>query len=327
MRRRTLLQAVTGLALSPAGQAESAPVKLRGLFPIAQTPFTSDDQLNLKALAQQAEFCSRHRVPGLIWPQLASNWSTLTEDERLRGAEALLGAAKNTAVNLIVGVQTVGDDMASSLRLIHHAEIHGADAIISLPPTTSSENEIVDYYGHLGAATTLPLVLQTQGEMSVELVSKIWRATPTLACIKDEAGDPLRRYANIRALTDGRVAIFAGKGCTEMLNELVLGFDGYCPSMFCADIFQNVYELWHSGQRRQAEELFARILALRSIPNVMPYLMVLRGIFPIGTLYRTPADQKQQAPLTDADEELIRSVWNDLLVSYAKGYGVAPRAR
>jgi 4-hydroxy-tetrahydrodipicolinate synthase len=316
MRRRRLLQALAAAAVMPS-TAMAAPARLRGLFPIAQTPFTAHDKLDTAALAQQVTFCARTKVPGLIWPQLASNWSTLTEDERLSGAEALLAAAKNTPVSVVIGVQANDNDLASSLRMLRHAEAHGAPAIISLPPAKVSEAEMVTYYQRIGAATDLPLVLQTQGSMSVELVENVYRAAPTLACVKDEAGNPLQRYARIRALTGNKVAIFAGKGCTEMLNELRLGFDGYCPSMFCTDLFQKVFEAWNGGRRKEAEELFARILALRSIPNVMPYLMVLRGIFPETVTTRTPAGQRMPAPLGASEKALVRAVWNDLLAPYA----------
>src|SRR6185312_8917991 len=100
MRRRTLLQALAAVAVMPP-PAMAAPARLRGLFPIAQTPFTTDDRLDTAALAHQVTFCARTGVPGLIWPQLASNWSTLSEDERLRGAEALLATAKGTAVSVV----------------------------------------------------------------------------------------------------------------------------------------------------------------------------------------------------------------------------------
>jgi len=319
MKRRTLLQGMAMLATAGRGAAVAAPAsKLRGLFPIAQTPFTSDDRLDLAALAAQVSFCARTGVPGLIWPQLASNWTTLSEQERISGAEALLAAAKGTRVAVVIGAQAQDGNLEASLRLARHAEVHGAAAIISLPPAKASEDAMVDYYRAVGAATALPLVLQTQGDMSTDLVGKVYRAAPTLACVKDEAGDPLKRYATIRSLTEGKVAIFAGKGCTEMLNELTLGFDGYCPSMFCTDLFQRVFEMWNAGRRRPAEELFARILALRSIPNVMPYLMVMRGIFPASAATRTPAGQKAPVALTDVEKELVRALWADLLAPYAR---------
>jgi 4-hydroxy-tetrahydrodipicolinate synthase len=318
MKRRTLLQGMALLATVGRTAAAARPLKMRGLFPIAQTPFTPEDRLDLKPLAAQVTFCARTGVPGLIWPQLASNWTDLSEQERTSGAEALLAAAKGTRVAVVIGVQSLDGNLDTSLRLARHAEAHGASAIISLPPAKADENAMVDYYRAIGAATALPLVLQTQGAMSTDLIGKVYRAAPTLACIKDEAGDPLLRYATIRTLTEGKVAIFAGKGCTEMLNELSLGFDGYCPSMFCTDLFQRVFEMWNAGRRRPAEELFARILALRSMPNVMPYLMVMRGIFPESVTTRTSVGKKPPVALTDMEKELVRAVWTDLLVPYVR---------
>jgi dihydrodipicolinate synthase/N-acetylneuraminate lyase len=316
MKRRTVLRGMAALAAMPAAAAPAS--ILRGLFPIAQTPFTPDDRLDLKALAEQVRFCTRTGVPGLIWPQLASNWEVLNEPERMNGAEALLAAARGTPTAVVIGVQDRNGDLEASLRLARHAQAHGAPAVISLPPEKAGEDAMVAYYKAIGAATPLPLVLQTQGSMSVELVGKVYRAAPTLACVKDEAGDPLQRYATIRTLTEGKVAIFAGKGCTEMLNELTLGFDGYCPSMFCTDLFQRVFEMWHAGRKRPAEELFARILALRSIPNVMPYLMVLRGIFPESATTRPVPGRKPPVALTDGEKQLVRAIWNDLLAPYAR---------
>ena len=39
---------------------------LRGIFPIAQTPFTAADKLDLDALARQLEFIDRGGVHGFV---------------------------------------------------------------------------------------------------------------------------------------------------------------------------------------------------------------------------------------------------------------------
>src|SRR3974390_2926925 len=83
--RREFLQLLgagtLGLALSApplfaAGKPVSKP--LRGIFPIAQTPFTETDKLDLDALVEEVRFIARGRVHGFVCPQLASEWSTLT---------------------------------------------------------------------------------------------------------------------------------------------------------------------------------------------------------------------------------------------------------
>ena len=49
-------------------------------------------KLDVESLVEQFRFIHRGRVHGFVWPQLASEWSTLSESERMEGAEAL-GAA------------------------------------------------------------------------------------------------------------------------------------------------------------------------------------------------------------------------------------------
>ncbi len=53
-----------------AGSARTAGTKLlRGIFPIAQTPFTAADQLDVDALVRQLEFIDRGRC---AWSCLAA---------------------------------------------------------------------------------------------------------------------------------------------------------------------------------------------------------------------------------------------------------------
>lgn len=98
MDRREFLQwlgvGVIGLGLVHRGfvtvpERSAGTKRLRGIFPIAQTPFTAADKLDVDALVRQLEFIDRGGVHGFVWPQLASEWSTLTESERMVGMEGM----------------------------------------------------------------------------------------------------------------------------------------------------------------------------------------------------------------------------------------------
>jgi len=79
---------------APAAGAKPGGKALRGLFPIASTPFTPDDKLDLECLANEVKFCNKGGVHGLAWPQIASGWTSLSEAERMAGAEAILATGK-----------------------------------------------------------------------------------------------------------------------------------------------------------------------------------------------------------------------------------------
>ena len=321
--RRAFLQSSAALALglglaAPAfGQTTAKP--MRGLFPIGQTPFTPDNRLDHDCLAAEVNFCNRGGVPGFIWPQIASGWSTLSEAERLAGAETILSAGKGGKTSLVIGVQAVGNDLAASIRYAKHAQSHGADAIVSLPPEKADDQAMVDYYKAIGAATDLPLIVQSQGNMSVDLIVNLAQQIPSMTCVKDEAGDPLARIGEIRARTKDRIAVFAGKGVRTMLDELHLGFAGFCPTPGLADLFQQTADLWQAGRRREAYDMFGRIQAFETIAGQGQYLMVARGVFKDTTTYRpTPGMGGHEAPPSEAQKAFIRQAMNDFLKPYMR---------
>src|SRR5947209_18835452 len=145
---------------------------LAGLFPIAFSPFTPDNKLDLDGLASEVKFCNRGGVHGLIWPQLASSWSTLSDAERMDGTDAILTAAKGGRTAIVIGVQ--GPDLATVSKYSKLAAKLGADAIISLPPEgVTDEKVLLDYYTQVGRTTELPMFAQSIGNMSVDLLVQV----------------------------------------------------------------------------------------------------------------------------------------------------------
>lgn len=291
-----------GLALSPRAaraQADSGatpaaapatwrqgPKELRGLFPIAQTPFTEDDKLDLDSLAAQVAFCNRGGVHGLIWPQIASGWTTLTEAERMAGAEALVAAGKGGNAAMVIGVQ--GADMGAVTRYARQAAKLGADAIVSLPPANvTDEKVLLDYYQQVGKVTDLPLFVQSTGKMSVDLVVEMFNTIPTMRHVKDEAGEPLERVAELRKRTNDQLLVFSGKGVRTLIAEMELGFWGHCPYTALADVYAASYNLWHGGRREEAFDMFGRVLAFDSLGAASGNeVLVARGVFKPTNTFR-----------------------------------------
>jgi dihydrodipicolinate synthase/N-acetylneuraminate lyase len=272
----------SGAAAAPAAPAPSGSKPMRGLFPIGQTPFTEDDKLDLDALGAEVRFCNRGGVHGFIWPQIASGWTTLSEPERLAGAEAILAAGKGGRTALVIGVQDKAADLAAVTRYAQHAAQHGADAIVSLPPAhVTDEKVLLDYYQQVGKITDLPLFVQSQGKMSIDLMVEIYKTVPTVRQVKDEAGDPLARITELRRRTNDEVNVFSGNGVRTMINEMELGFMGHCPTTGLADLYAATFDLWHAGQHQEAFDMFGRICAFTSLGTTgMNSVLVARGVFP-----------------------------------------------
>jgi len=353
--RREVMQSLAALAttvavLTPSPSAHAADVTgahlttpsgkpLRGLYPIVATPFTEADKLDTEDLANEVKWLNRGRVAGMIWPVFASSWSTLSDAERIEGAETIMAAGKGGKTAIAIAVQNMAWDTPTSVRYAKHAAAHGADAIVSIPPNNGwnvSDQAIIDYYKTIGAATDLPLIVQTRGTVSVDLMVRMFEQIPTMKATKDEVGDPLARAPELIRRTNNKLSIWAAGGGTgaELLRELPLGFEGLCPTPQYADLLQQAMEFYWAGSKQQAYDMFARVQAFATIPGATDYLMVARGVFKETTRQRRqpmepeamptggaprPAAAVRNPPLTDAGKQFIREAMNTYLKSYMRG--------
>jgi dihydrodipicolinate synthase/N-acetylneuraminate lyase len=329
---RTLGGGALGMAL--AGRGYSAGTKpMRGVFPIGGTPVNESDVIDLECLTNQVRFCNRYKVHGFAWPQIVSGWASLSEKERMDGAEAILAAGKGGQTALVIGVQDKNGNMDQSIAYAKHAARNGADAIISLPPGKADDKAMIEYYKTIGQATDLPLFVQSQGDMSVDLIVEMARQIPTMKCVKDEAGNPLARISQIRERTNDRLAVFSGNGVRTMIDEMTLGFSGHCPTVVLSDFYAAAFDLWHAGKRAEAFDMFGRLQAFNTITGAGNYLLVMRGVFKENTRTRASSmggggggrgaagggGRAAAGPLDEAGKKALRDAWDQFMKPYLRG--------
>ena len=160
--------------------------------------------------------------------------------------------------------------------------------------------------------------------MSVDLLIEMFKTIPNFRQVKDEAGDPLQRVAEIRRRTDVQLRVFSGFGVATMITEMELGFSGHCPYTNLADVYSAAYDLWHQGKKREGFEMFGRIQALSSMmPTNTIDIMIARGVFKPETRTRNaPSAQAgsggRRGPRAVTQEE-IRQALKTYLEPYLKG--------
>jgi 4-hydroxy-tetrahydrodipicolinate synthase len=279
--RRQFLQTAAGSLIAAKLSADSK--SLRGIFPIMQTPYTESGDLDTQTLAKEVKFLDRVGAHGVVWPQLASEWSELKPEERSAGAESIMAAAKGARCAVVLGVQ--GPDMEAARRYARQAEKLGPDAIIALPPRDASNlDRVADYYRAIAKECALPLIVQTIGDMSVEFVLRLRKDIPTLRFVKDEAGHTLSRISEYRRVASDLV-VFTGAHGKTMIDELSRGASGTMPAAPFADLYVQLWNYWQAGQREQAMEDLARIsllvnqISAYGMPS-MKFILHLRGVFP-----------------------------------------------
>jgi dihydrodipicolinate synthase/N-acetylneuraminate lyase len=278
--------AIGGLRSAQAAAIAKSPngKPLAGVFPIGWTVCTPDNKLNLDAMTAQQKFLNRGKVAGIAWPQNASAWQTLSAQEWHSGVDAITSVKGPTAV--VLGVQTVGFDLAKSTEYARYAKSKNADGIISFVPTGASDADAIAYFKALSDASSLPMMVQAVGDVSVDTLVALSNALPSIVAVKDEAGDPLERSTSLLQRTGGKLEDFSGGGGHSFFPEMELGFLGTCPYTGMSDILQQSFDLYQAGKKREAYDMFGRFLSFDALPHANEYVMKARGVFADDAIMR-----------------------------------------
>lgn len=283
--RRQFLRCVMAAGLST--RLGAAIKRLRGAFPIMATPYTDGNAVDYEDLAREVDFMDRCGVQGMVWPQMASEFSQLSRAERMQGMEVLAKAAKGKGPALVLGVQASNTEGA--LAYLRHAEELDPDAVIAMPPTEAhSINDFREYYRALGHATKRPFFIQTTGgangiEPDVKFLVDLCEDFPNFGYIKEEYKPVIERMTELAAHRPAVKAVFSGNAGVGMLYEMRLGFDGTMPGAPYADLYAQIWDSYQNGEHERARELFSKLLLMTNvderIPGTRPYIMKKRGVF------------------------------------------------
>lgn len=300
-RRHFLLQAA-GAATAWALRPTEASRPFRGIFIIMATPFTESGAVDYEDLAREVVWLDRCGVQGIVWPQLASEYVTLSKEERLHGMEVIARAAKGKRPALLLGVQ--GPNTVAALEYVRQAEKLGPDAIIAIPPTEAkSLDDFREYYRAIGRAANRPLFMQTTGGAkgiapTVEFVLDLARELPNFRYVKEEFEPVIDRMSEFARHRDLFQGVFSGNSGKSMMYEMSLGFDGTMPGASLADIYAQIWGLYQGGHQDQARDLFSKLLLMlnteQEIPGTRRYMMKKRGVF------KTMVSRRDKSAVTPA---------------------------
>jgi dihydrodipicolinate synthase/N-acetylneuraminate lyase len=284
-RRQFLGCVAAGSLYTRFGFAASKP--LRGIFIILATPYTENKAMDYEDLAAEVDFMDRCGVHGMVWPQMASEYTRLTREDRFRGMEVLARAAKGKRPALVLGVQ--GPNVDAALDYARHAEELGPDALIAIPPTeVHSLDDFHEYYRALGRVAKRPFFIQTTGGAKgivpeVSLLLELAKEFPHFGYIKEEYVPVVQRMSELAAHRPAVKGVFSGNAGIDLLYEMRLGFDGTMPGAPYADLYAQVWDLYHGGEQQKARELFGKLLLMinvdAQIPGARQYMMKRRGVF------------------------------------------------
>ena len=239
----------------------------RGVFPIVVTPFTESYALDEKGLRDLVRFCLRAGVQGLVGPANASEFSTLSDDERKRWIEIVVAEAAGQVP--VIASATSGHAMPA-IALSRFAQQVGAKGIMSMPPHVQHPDAAgcYAYYKALSEALDIPIMVQNYiapigTPMSPDLLARMCRELPQVQYIKEETFPSSRMLsATIAAAGTLCRGVFGGQGGLYLVDEYRRGSVGNMPACEIPDVQVVLWNTLEAGDLTGARALFNRVLPL-----------------------------------------------------------------
>lgn len=195
------------------------------------TIFNPDFSINVEKVPSYANFLSDSGIHGVLIGATSGEGTSLSVKERKNLTEAWAQAVKSTHQHLMV--QVGGAPFPDVLELARHAEIAGADSILTMPELyfkPKKPQELISYLRFISAAApnTPLLYYHNPGHTSVNIdmadfLEQAASQVPNLKGIKYTSNDLAGGYAALKA-AHGRYRVFIG-GDYLIEPAFALGFD------------------------------------------------------------------------------------------------------
>jgi 2-keto-3-deoxy-L-arabinonate dehydratase len=242
--------------------------RFRGVYPMLYAFFDRAGRLDRGAMRAQVEYCVANGAHGVAALGLGTEVSKLSPEERREVLEWVAGDLRG---RLPLAITVFGATPAEQIAFVRAAAARGADWVILQPPQTGepiTEDQLVDFFGAVADASPAPVAIQNApGYIGVGLsgagLDRLSRDHPNVRLLKAE-GSAVETRALIE-LTEGRMAVFQGRGGMEFTDVMRAGCVGMIPSVESCGVQARIFELMQTGRAEdeaEAERLYTQLAPL-----------------------------------------------------------------
>ncbi len=287
--------------------SSSASPPLRGVFPIAPTPFTDAGDLDLDSQRRVLDCMVDQRVDGICILANYSEQFLLTDHERDALLDACLSHVRGR-VPVIVTCSHFSTRVAAERA--RAAAIAGAAMVMLMPPyhgasLRADERGILEHYARVADAAAIPIMVQDAPlsgvALSIAFLAKLAREVPLVRYFKIEVpGAAAKLRGLIEAGGNSVDGPFDGEESITLMADLDAGATGTMPSALLPDLIKPVIEHHLAGRRGEAAVAYARILPLINFENRQCGLRAAKAVMAAGGVIRSEAVRHPLEPLHPA---------------------------
>ncbi len=249
---------------------------LEGVFPVLATPFLTDRSPDDDGLRAVARYAVDAGADGVVFPGVASEYDTLTVEERERLVDLVAGVAHDR-VPLIVGA-SANDPSLTSAFVEHARAIDAAAAMVMAPKSLTTLDEVTAFFAGI-ADIGIPIMLQNApppagSGLPIGVVLDVCRAVAAIEYVKEEA---LPSGARIAQVINGAPptlrGVFGGAGGRYITDELARGAVGTMPACELTELHVALFRAHRRGERGEVRRCFNRMLPILNMQAVFRWAL------------------------------------------------------
>ena len=247
---------------------------LRGVVPIAPTPFAENGDLDLAGQRRVLDCMIDQGVDGICVLANYSEQFALTDAERDQLVDLCLAHVAGRVPVVVTCSHFATQIAAERARKAARA---GAAMLMMMPPyhgagLRADENLMVEHFARVAEAAAIPIMLQDAPlsgvNLSVAFIVRLGREVPSVRYFKIETpGTATKLRSLIAAAGDAIAGPFDGEESITLMADLDAGATGTMPSAMLPDLIRPVVEHYRAHRRAEAAAAYARILPLINYEN------------------------------------------------------------
>lgn len=298
--------------------------QLHGVLPVLHTPFLENGAIDAATLQREIDWALEVGADGVVIA-MVSEICRLSRPMRQDLAEQVCqGVRERGFVVISVGAEST----AEACELAQHAQSHGADAVMAIPPiaTKLSSPASRDYFAAIAGSVSIPLVVQDASgyvgaAISLDVYLQLLEQFGTERIFFKPEANPLGpNLSRLRDATQGEAQIFEGSGGINLVDCFRRGIQGTMPG---TELLDAIIALWKALQAEDEERIYRIALPVGTLVTLQlsagldgflaieKYLMKKRGIFP-NTIQRQPVGWELDAETIAEVDRLFQRIQKSL---------------
>ena len=234
----------------------------QGIYPMLYAFFSPQGRLDNDATRRQVRAFVRNGAHGVAVLGLATEVSKLVDTERRQLVECV---AEELDGRLPLAVTINAATVPAQVEFAKFAKSLGASWVILQPPPERNvaEDFFIRFFGSVADRVDLPVAVQNAPEylgvgLTPDGVNTLHRNHANFRILKGEG--PVITVRRFIEQTEGRIAVFNGRGGLELTDNLRAGCSGMIPATDTFDWQARIFNLMRADKQQEAEAIYRDIL-------------------------------------------------------------------